>query len=109
MNREEKESNSNQYKLLNIGYGSYIPLKRVVAIIGPDSAPLKRMKDYARKKGMLVDATFGRKTRSLIITDSNHVILSAIQPETNAQRFELESKARACHDDEIRQQVDVKN
>ena len=92
MTREEKENEGSEHRLLNVGYGNFIPHRRVVAIIGTDSAPVKRLKDFARKKGMLIDATFGRKTRSVLVSDSGHVILSAIQPETNAQRFEMAGK-----------------
>lgn len=74
-------------RLLNIGFGSTVIADRVVCIISPNSAPMKRLKDEAKKDNRLVDATFGRKTRSIIITDSNHVVLSAIQAETVSQRF----------------------
>ena len=74
-------------RLLNIGFGSTVIVDRVVCIISPNSAPMKRLKDEAKKDNRLVDATFGRKTRSIIITDSNHVVLSAIQAETVSQRF----------------------
>ncbi|PLV60076.1 DUF370 domain-containing protein [Thermotoga sp. KOL6] len=75
------------YGLINIGFGNVIAGDRVIAIVNPESSPLKRMKDEAKLEGKLIDATYGRKTRSIIITDSNHIILSAIQPETIAQRF----------------------
>ena len=75
------------YGLINIGFGNVIAGDRVIAIVNPESSPLKRMKDEAKIEGKLIDATYGRKTRSIIITDSNHIILSAIQPETIAQRF----------------------
>jgi regulator of extracellular matrix RemA (YlzA/DUF370 family) len=74
-------------KLVNIGFGNSVVSKRVVAIISPNAAPIKRLRDEARDEKRLVDATQGRRTRSVIITDSNHVILSAIQSETIAQRF----------------------
>ena len=73
--------------LLNIGFGGTVVAERVVAIVSPNSAPMKRLKDEARKERRLVDATHGRKTRSVIIMDSNHVILSAIQAETTSQRY----------------------
>ena len=73
--------------LLNIGFGNSVAAERVVAIVAPNSAPMKRLKDEARDNKRLVDATHGRKTRSIIIMDSNHVILSAIQAETMAQRY----------------------
>jgi hypothetical protein len=74
-------------KLINVGFGNSIVSDRVVAIVSPTSAPMKRLKDEARESGRLVDATQGRRTRSIIVTDSNHVILSAIQAETIAQRY----------------------
>ena len=74
-------------KLINIGFGNTIVSERIVAIVSPASAPMKRLKDEAREGGRLVDATQGRKTRSIIITDSNHVVLSAVQADTMAQRF----------------------
>ena len=73
--------------LLNIGFGNSVAAERVVAIVAPNSAPMKRLKDEARDNKRLVDATHGRKTRSIIIMDSNHIILSAIQAETMAQRY----------------------
>jgi regulator of extracellular matrix RemA (YlzA/DUF370 family) len=73
--------------LLNIGFSSTVVADRVVAIVAPNSAPMKRLKDEAKKDKRLVDATHGRRTRSIIIMDSNHVVLSAIQAETISQRF----------------------
>jgi len=75
-------------KLLNIGFGNVVVSSRVVAIVSPNSAPMKRLKDEAKKDRKLIDASQGRKTRSIIITDSNHVVLSAVQAETVAQRFD---------------------
>ena len=80
------------YNLLHIGFGNMIVIERVVAIIHPSSAPIKRLKDEARSQGRLIDATEGRKTRAILITDSNHVVLSAIQPETIGVRFEGKEK-----------------
>lgn len=77
-----------QKKLLNIGFGNTVVAERVVAIVSPSSSPMKRLKDEAREKQLLVDATQGRRTRAVIIMDSNHVVLSAIQFETISQRFE---------------------
>ena len=74
-------------KLLNIGFGSSVVAGRVVAIVSPNSAPMKRLKDDAKDEKRLVDATHGRRTRSIIVLDSNHVVLSAIQSETVSQRF----------------------
>ncbi len=76
-----------RYKLLNIGFGNTIVADRVVAIVNPSSAPMKRLREEAKTNSRLVDASQGRRTRSIIITDSNHVILSAIQTETIAQRL----------------------
>jgi extracellular matrix regulatory protein A len=73
--------------LVNIGYGNMVMATKVVAVLTPDSAPMRRIKEEAREQKMLIDATQGRKTRSIIITDSDHVILSAIQVETLMQRF----------------------
>ncbi|GBC63839.1 DUF370 domain-containing protein [Desulfonema ishimotonii] len=73
--------------LLNIGFGSTVVADRVVAIVSPNSAPMKRLKDEAKEDRRLVDATHGRRTRSIIIMDSNHVVLSAIQAETISQRY----------------------
>ncbi len=74
-------------KLVNVGFGNSVVSNRVVAIISPNAAPVKRLRDEARLENRLIDATQGRRTRSVIITDSNHVILSAIQTETIVQRF----------------------
>ncbi|MDJ0830705.1 MAG: DUF370 domain-containing protein [Desulfobacterales bacterium] len=73
--------------LLNVGFGSSVVADRVVAIVSPNSAPMKRLKDEAKEERRLIDATHGRRTRSIIITDCNHVVLSAIQAETISQRF----------------------
>jgi len=74
-------------KPINIGFGNIVPAGRIVAMVGNDSAPVKRLIQDAREKGSLVDATQGRRTRAVIITDSGHIILSAIQPETIAGRL----------------------
>ncbi len=74
-------------KLINIGFGNIVSANRVIAIVSPESAPIKRIISDARERGQLVDATYGRRTRAVIITDSGHTILSAIQPETVAHRF----------------------
>jgi extracellular matrix regulatory protein A len=78
-----------EIKLINIGFGNIVSAQRVIAIVSPDSSPIKRIISDAREKGQLVDATYGRRTRAVIIADSGHVILSAIQPETVANRFLL--------------------
>ena len=77
--------------LINIGFGNIVSAARVVAIVNPDAAPIKRMVQEARERGVLVDATCGRRTRAVIICDSQHVILSAIQPETVAHRLDIHS------------------
>ena len=74
-------------QFLNIGYGNVVSANRVIAIISPDSAPVKRIIQEAKEKGNLIDATYGRRTRAVIIMDSDHVILSAVQPETVANRL----------------------
>lgn len=74
-------------RLLNIGYGHVVVASRVVAILSPGSSPMKRLRDEARKTSRLIDATQGKKTRSIIVTDSNHVILSAFMADTIAHRF----------------------
>jgi regulator of extracellular matrix RemA (YlzA/DUF370 family) len=74
-------------KLINIGFGNIVSASRVVAIVSPESAPIKRIIQDSRDAGRLVDATYGRRTRAVIMMDSGHVILSAIQPETVAHRF----------------------
>jgi regulator of extracellular matrix RemA (YlzA/DUF370 family) len=75
--------------LLNIGFGSSVVADRVVAIVSPNSAPMKRLKDEAKEDKRLVNATHGRRARSIIIMDSNHVVLSAIQAETISQRYAM--------------------
>lgn len=78
-------------KLINIGYGNVVLANKVVAIVSPESAPIKRIVQDARDKGNLIDATYGRRTRAVIITDSDHIILSSVQPETVAGRLDDES------------------
>ena len=75
-------------KLLSIGFGNIISADRVIAIVSPDSAPIRRIIQESKEQGMLIDATCGRRTRAVIIADSDHVILSAIQPETIAHRMD---------------------
>jgi len=76
--------------IINIGFGNVVSASRVIAIVSPGSSPIKRLRDEASERGKLVDATQGRKTRAIIITDSDHVILSALQVETITQRFSIE-------------------
>ncbi len=73
--------------IINIGFGNVVSASRVIAIVSPGSSPIKRLRDEASERGKLIDATQGRKTRAIIITDSDHVILSALQVETITQRF----------------------
>lgn len=79
-------------QLLNVGLGNFVVASRVIAVVNPASSPMRRLREDAKKEGRIIDATQGRKTRSLIITDSNHVILSAIQAETMRQRFQEEDE-----------------
>ncbi len=74
-------------KLINIGFGNMVSAGRLIAIVSPESAPIKRMIQEARERGVLIDATYGRRTRAVLITDSDHIILSALQPETVAGRL----------------------
>jgi regulator of extracellular matrix RemA (YlzA/DUF370 family) len=74
-------------RLINIGFGNIIAASRIIAIVAPDSAPIKRIIQEARDRGTLIDATYGRRTRAVVIMDSGHVVLSAVQPETVAHRF----------------------
>lgn len=76
-------------KLINVGFGNLVSGSRVIAIVSPDSAPIKRIIQEAKEQGMVIDATCGRRTRSVIVTDSDHIILSAIQTETIAGRAEF--------------------
>lgn len=77
-------------KLINVGFGNIVFANRVIAMVSPDSAPIKRIIQDARDKGNLIDATQGRRTRAVIIMDSDHIVLSAIQPETVAGRLDKE-------------------
>lgn len=79
-------------KLLSIGFGNFVVADRVVAIVNPTSSPMRRLREDAKREGRLIDATQGRKTRALVVTDSNHVILSAIQAETVGLRFTAEEE-----------------
>ncbi len=85
-------------KLINIGFGNIVSANRLIAIVSPESAPIKRIVQEARDRGMLIDATYGRRTRAVIITDSDHIILSAVQPETVAHR--LTAKDQVITDEE---------
>ena len=89
-------------QLINIGFGNMVSANRIIAVISPESAPVKRVISEARDKGLLIDATYGRKTRAVIITDSSHVILSAIQPETVANRFNPDTEEMEHNEKQVR-------
>lgn len=74
-------------RLINIGFGNIVAVNRIIAIVSPESAPIKRNISDARERGQLIDATYGRRTRAVLVADSGHIILSAIQPETVASRL----------------------
>lgn len=78
--------------LINIGFGNMISSSRLIAIVSPESAPIKRLISDARAKGTLIDATYGRKTRAVIVMDSDHIILTAIHPETVARRVDSDAQ-----------------
>ena len=86
-------------KLINIGFGNMVSANRLIAIVSPESAPIKRIIQDARDKGVLIDATYGRRTRAVLVTDSDHVILSAVQPETVANRLGDDEADEADEDD----------
>ena len=87
-------------KLINIGFGNIVSANRLIAIVSPESAPIKRIIPDARDRGMLIDATYGRRTRAVIITDSDHIILSAVQPETVAHRLGTKDNHMASAEEE---------
>ena len=87
-------------KLINVGYGNFISSSRIIAIIGPESEPVKRMIQEASEERSLIDATYGRRTRAVIISDSDHVILSAVQPETIAHRFDIKDNTTIVEEEE---------
>lgn len=74
-------------RLINIGFGNIVSASRIIAIVSPESAPIKRIIQDARDRGVLIDATYGRRTRAVVVMDSGHIILSAVQPETVANRL----------------------
>ena len=74
-------------RLINIGFGNIVSASRIIAIVSPESAPIKRIIQAARERGVLIDATYGRRTRAVVVMDSGHIILSAVQPETVANRL----------------------
>ena len=77
-------------KLINIGFGSLVSAQRLIAVVSPESAPIKRMTQEARERGILIDATYGRRTKAVLILDNDHLVLSALSPETRAGRLEGE-------------------
>ena len=79
-------------KFINIGYGNLVSDLRIVSVISPESAPVKRLVQETRAKGLLIDATYGRKTKSVLVTDSEHVILSALAPEQIAARYDGDTR-----------------
>ena len=81
-------------QLVNIGFGSLISAERLIAVVSPDSAPVKRLVKEARERGMLIDASYGRSTRAVLIMDSDHVVLSALTPETVASRAAGQSEGK---------------
>ena len=81
-------------KLINNGFGNMVSAGRLIAIVSPESAPIKRMVQEARENGMLIDATYGRRTRAVLVMDNDHVILSAIQPETVAGRLNTKESSQ---------------
>lgn len=88
-------------KLINIGFGNMVSANRMIAIVSPESAPIKRMVQDSKEKGTLIDATYGRRTRAVIIMDSDHIILSAVQPETVGNRLNNREEGREEEELEI--------
>lgn len=86
-------------QLINIGFGNIVSANRIIAIVSPESAPIKRIVQEAKDEGMAVDATYGRRTRAVIIMDSGHVVLSAVQPETVAGRLDKDDVNTSSEDE----------
>ena len=86
-------------KLINIGFGSMVAASRLLSILAPDSAPIKRVIQEARDRGMLIDASYGRKTKAVLLMDTDHVILSAVSPETITARF-MDKQEKELEEDE---------
>lgn len=86
-------------KLINIGFGNMVSSDRILSVVSPDSAPIKRLVQEAKERAMLIDASFGRKTRAVVVMDTDHVVLSAITPEAIARRLS-EKTGEAYHDEE---------
>ena len=87
-------------KLINIGYGNYVSAERLLAVVSPDSAPIKRIVQDSREIGMLIDATYGRRTRAVLVMDNDHLVLCALQPETVASRLNGEEKGEKEEEEE---------
>ena len=87
-------------KLINIGFGNLVSAGRVIAIVSPDSAPIKRMVQEARDRGVLIDATYGRRTRAVVIMDNDHLVLSALQPDTVSNRMTGERTAQTSEEED---------
>ncbi len=87
-------------RLINIGFGNMVNAERVIAVVSPESAPIKRIIREAEDKGNLINATYGRRTRAVIVTDSDHIVLSALQTETVASRLGGETNEEAVKNDE---------
>ncbi|MDY3972258.1 MAG: DUF370 domain-containing protein [Clostridia bacterium] len=87
-------------RLINIGFGNMVNAERVIAVVSPESAPIKRIIREAEDKGNLINATYGRRTRAVIVTDSDHIVLSALQTETVASRLGAEINEEAVKNDE---------
>lgn len=87
-------------RLINIGFGNIVSANRLIAIVSPESAPIKRIVQEAKDRGMCIDATYGRRTRAVIFTDSDHIILSAVQPETVAHRLNIKENNITALDEE---------
>lgn len=94
----DQQERKNGLKLINIGFGNMVSAQRLIAIISPESAPVKRLIQDARESGKLIDATYGRRTRAVIVMDNGHVVLSPVQPETVANR--VNAKELVHNDDE---------
>ena len=87
-------------KLLNIGFGNMVSAERLIAVVSPDSAPIKRLIQESRERGMLIDASYGRSTRAVLIMDSDHVVLSALQPETVASRAAGQGEGKGSEEEQ---------
>lgn len=87
-------------ELVNIGFGNAVSVSRILAVISPESAPIKRVIQEARERGMLIDASYGRRTKSVLLMDTDHVILSAVSPENIAQRVDTEFSAQLPEEEE---------